>query len=1021
MFPFARCADANPGADGRNASAHTLSKDSQSEYLVEVWGTDEGLPNNTVTGIAQTPDGYLWCSTYDGAVRFDGVRFVRIGPDDSTSQQANRIQCLYVDRRGQLWMGTDGAGVLRYADGAFTAFTERAGSSADVVRCLAEDAVGDLWLGTRGGLGRLRDGKATWFTSAAGVTNAANSIWNIAFDREGRLWIADWNSLKAFKDGRFESALLRPELKVPMRAMYADAAGDLWAGMMGEALRRDAGGQWIGIGDEGQFANAEVTAFCRTRSGDFWVGTRKGLCRQRNGQWTAFTARDGLVSSEVRALFEDGEGNIWVGTGTAGLARLKRRVLNTFTARHGLTDGGVFALCESTEGGLWVGLNDGRLVQRTAGSSESFEGFKHFSGDAPVKSVLRARDGALWVGTFGNGLVRFHNGQTTQFVPSVGSPARIDKVTALLQDRAGDVWVGTFYSLYKATSTNVLVPVPVDGRELRAPITALLEDGSGGVWVGFDGLGVARLDQGKATWLTRREGLPSHFIRALHQDRSGTLWIGTASGLCSWRESKISTFTKAHGLMSDAITQILEDDADNLWLGSSAGIMRVSRRDFVAVSEGREPSLEVLAFGCGEGMLSAECSGGFSPAGLRTKDGKLWFPTAKGLVMLDPPELKLTMNSTPPAVYIEEVRADGKLVAQPHVSPGVIQEQGSRETRVVLPRRTRRLEFIYTALSLTAPERVRFKHRLLGLDSDWTEAGTARSAVYAKLLPGSYRFQVIACNHDGIWNQAGRIIAFRIAAPFWRMGWFLLLAGVVSAGILGGTIRFVSVRQWQRKLRRVEEAHAIEKERMRIAKDIHDDVGANLTQIALLGELARQDRAVPEKAGGHIEKISNIARQAIRSLDEIVWAVNPRNDTLAHLIDYVGQYSLDYLRTAGIRCRLDLPDQSPARELSADVRHNLFLVVKEALNNIVKHAHASEVRLWVNVTGEGLRMTIEDDGCGFEQPPDNPTADGLQNMRQRLADIGGECSIESRSEAGTRIVVALRWPPGQRVAHVGTS
>ena len=1021
MFPFARCADANPGADGRNASAHTLSKDSQSEYLVEVWGTDEGLPNNTVTGIAQTPDGYLWCSTYDGAVRFDGVRFVRIGPDDSTSQQANRIQCLYVDRRGQLWMGTDGAGVLRYADGAFTAFTERAGSSADVVRCLAEDAVGDLWLGTRGGLGRLRDGKATWFTGAAGVTNAANSIWNIAFDREGRLWIADWNSLKAFKDGRFESALLRPELKVPMRAMYADAAGDLWAGMMGEALRREAGGQWIGIGDEGQFANAEVTAFCRTRSGDFWVGTRKGLCRQRNGQWTAFTARDGLVSSEVRALFEDGEGNIWVGTGTAGLARLKRRVLNTFTARHGLTDGGVFALCESTEGGLWVGLNDGRLVQRTAGSSESFEGFKHFSGDAPVKSVLRARDGALWVGTFGNGLVRFHNGQTTQFVPSVGSPARIDKVTALLQDRAGDVWVGTFYSLYKATSTNVLVPVPVDGRELRAPITALLEDGSGGVWVGFDGLGVARLDQGKATWLTRREGLPSHFIRALHQDRSGTLWIGTASGLCSWRESKISTFTKAHGLMSDAITQILEDDADNLWLGSSAGIMRVSRRDLVAVSEGREPSLEVLAFGCGEGMLSAECSGGFSPAGLRTKDGKLWFPTAKGLVMLDPPELKLTMNSTPPAVYIEEVRADGKLVAQPHVSPGVIQEQGSRETRVVLPRRTRRLEFIYTALSLTAPERVRFKHRLLGLDSDWTEAGTARSAVYAKLLPGSYRFQVIACNHDGIWNQAGRIIAFRIAAPFWRTGWFLLLAGVVSAGILGGTIRFVSVRQWQRKLRRVEEAHAIEKERMRIAKDIHDDVGANLTQIALLGELARQDRAVPEKAGGHIEKISNIARQAIRSLDEIVWAVNPRNDTLAHLIDYVGQYSLDYLRTAGIRCRLDLPDQSPARELSADVRHNLFLVVKEALNNIVKHAHASEVRLWVNVTGEGLRMTIEDDGCGFEQPPDNPTADGLQNMRQRLADIGGECSIESRSEAGTRIVVALRWPPGQRVAHVGTS
>lgn len=1007
------------GKAGEGATAAT-TPDSQRDYLVDVWGTDEGLPNNTVTGIAQTPDGYLWCATYDGVVRFDGARFVRIGPDDATNQQANRVQCLLVDRRGQLWLGTDGAGVLRYADGVFTAFTRPAGSAIDAVRSIVEDASGNLWLGTRGGLGRMKDGKLTWFTGAAGFTNAANSIWNLVFDPQGRLWVADWNGLRVFRDGTFESALLREELKIPLRALYADRAGNMLAGMMGLALRRGADGQWASIENAGLFAGAEVVAFCQTRSGDFWVGTRKGLCRQRDGEWTVFTARDGLVSSEVRVLFEDREGNLWVGTGTGGLARLKRRVLTTYTDRHGLTDDAVLALREEPEGSLWVGLNDGRLVQGTAGAFRRFDRASSLSGEAPVKSVLRTRDGALWVGTFGNGLTRFHDGQTTRFVPSVGSPARIDKITSLLEDRGGNVWVGSYYSLYKATSTNVLVSVPVGGRELRAPVTALLEDRAGGLWVAFDGLGVVRLLGDKTRWLTRREGLPSHFVRTLYEDAAGTLWIGTASGLCCWRLGRISAFTRAQGLADDAIFQILEDSMDNLWLGSNGGIMRVARRELLAVAEGRKTPLEVLAFGRGEGMLSAECSGGFCPAGLRTRDGKLWFPTAKGLVMVDPSHLKLTMNTTPPPVYIEEVRADGQLVARPHPTPNRPSTRASRAVSVVFPPGTRRLEFVYTALSLTAPERVRFRHRLEGFDADWTEAGTARTAVYPKLPPGRYRFQVIACNNDGVWNEAGHALAFRIVAPFWQTGWFILLAVVGSAGILAAVVRIVSVRHLRRKLRRLEEAHAIEKERLRIAQDMHDELGGKLSRISFLSDLARRSLPDASQSGQQIDDVSEAARDVIRTVDEIVWAVNPRNDTLESLTHYICRQAEEYFELTPAELELELPAEFPDHRLSADVRHNLFCAVKESLNNVLKHAAASRVRVKFVVSPSCFEVTVTDNGRGFE-PEEVPAGfghdsqqvacgrrgNGLLNMQERLEGIQGRCAVESEHGRGTRAIFTV--------------
>lgn len=968
-----------------------LGSVSAREYLLDSWGTDDGLPSTTVTGIAQTPDGYLWCSTHDGVVRFDGMRFVRIGPDEPQNQDANRVLCLHADRRGRLWLGTDGAGLFLYENGRFTIFAERAGAPANTIRAIAEDAAGNLWLGTKGGLGRFKDGTASWFTSAQGYANPAFSVWNIAFDRQGRLWTADWSSLKCFENGTFRTASLDPAARTPLRTVYADESGNLFAGMAGHAWQLAPDDYWTSLPEVEQLGRQEVSAFCKTRRGDLWAGTRRALLRWNDTRWESFPGRDDQAFGEVRVMFEDREENLWIGTGTEGLARLKPRMVRAFTSRHGLSDGPIFALHES-EGNLWVGMNNGQIAFGREEEFKPFQAAQGVVGEAPVKSLLHTRDGALWVGTFGNGLTRFKNGKATHFQPSVGTVARIDKVNTMLEDRTGQVWVGTFYSLYKATSTNVLVPVLVDGREVRAPVTAVLQDRSGAIWVAFDGMGLARLSEGNTLWLTRREGLPVHFVRALHEDRTGTLWIGTPAGLCSWRDGKVSTFTTEHGLADNTISQILEDDAANLWLGSNRGIMRVALEELAAVADGRKAAVSVFLCGQREGMVSEQSS--FSPAALKGCDGKLWFPTDKGLVLVEPAQLRANLSTNPPPVYIEELRAEGRPLP------------GRLAGTLALPAKTRRVEFVYTALSFAAPERIRFKHRLQGYDADWTEAGPSRLATYAKLAPGPYTFQVIACNNAGVWSAAVQSLHFRIAAPFWKTWWFYSLAGLTSAGMLGASIRFVSVRKLKRKLRRLEEAHAIEKERMRIAQDMHDELGAKLSRISFLSDMVR--RTVPEtsEATRQMEEVSDASREVIRTVDEIVWAVSPRNDSLESLAHYISRHAEEFFEFTPIELELKLPDEFPARRLSADIRHNLFCAVKESLTNVLKHSKATRVQIEFGAHAAAFEVTVTDNGQGFSTATAVPSArvgNGLPNMRERLASINGRLAIHSEPGKGTRL------------------
>jgi signal transduction histidine kinase len=395
-------------------------------------------------------------------------------------------------------------------------------------------------------------------------------------------------------------------------------------------------------------------------------------------------------------------------------------------------------------------------------------------------------------------------------------------------------------------------------------------------------------------------------------------------------------------------------------------------------------------------LPTRECTVGGQPGAWRAADGRLCFATVKGLVSVNPAQLK--PNPHPPPVLIESILVDGQ--AQ---QTNLLQVGGP--ARLVLPHGKEQLEIRYTALNFSAPDRVRFKYRLEGYETTWVQAGANRSARYSRLPPGHYRFQVLACNQDGVWNETGSRLTLVVEPPFWQTWWFLCGAGAGFLAAVGGLVYYFSTQKLRRQLERARREEAVEKERSRIARDIHDQLGASLTQVTFLSELALSDKDEPAEIEAHARQLSQTARNLTRALDEITWAVNPANDTLEGLMTYVCKYAQEYLSVAGLACRFDVPAQLPAWPLSPDARHHLFLAVKEAITNIVRHAKATEARVSLLVEPSRFVLEIQDNGCGL--PPAAEVAakarHGLDNLRQRLTELGGQCEVSSEPGQGAKV------------------
>ena len=1020
------------------------------DFSCDIWTSENGLPDSSITAIAQTPDGYLWVGTYNGLARFDGVRFVTFDPGNTPALMHARVRKLFVDREGALWINTYDGSLTVFRHGNFELEHHNARSSEGEVNLVSSvsnevvfvtsrgdilrkslleppgegweelappgrgvgaiccgDADGNIWY--RDGdqhLWRLRDRTFQLVPASAGL--AGQKINCLATDPQGRLWVATEAGFAFWNGNQFQDAT--PTNGPPVSgisALKVTKDDHVWVvanGSAGEALER----HWLHRPDPGENLFGGVpdrVGMVDDHHGGMWFyNYGRGLVHMDSVYEThQFTAADGFPGERVYCFFEDREGDWWAGLDASGLVRVRDTQFHPVGIGEGILAKAAKSVCEDAGGAVWVGMLSGGLIRWQDGVSSNLPA----PGDTEMGSafcVCAGADGRLWASA----------GNEDLYVREGGTFRRINPVihgvkSILLDRRNGRVWVGTTSGLYFADR-----PAPekfhlFDGI-LRHSIRALAEDRNGTLWAGTGNGEIYKIIGEHATMYHPDDHRDSGAIWSLLADAHGTLWIGTfRGGLLRFQNGRFTRFGKTEGLPNNVICQILDDGQGNLWLGSHQGIFRVAKSALDQVAQGRESFFTCVVYGRSDGLPSIECSGGYQPSACQTRSGQFWFTTVKGAVWIQPDELR--PNQIKPPVVIEEVDVDGRL--QTHFSkgpedsasgPAAEKASGSPARLLEIPPGKHQIEIRYTGLSLVSPDRVQFRYKMTGVDDDWVQAGTRRFAQYTFLPPGSYRFQVIACNSDGIWNETGASLILRVRPHFYETWWFRLLAALLMISVVAGTVRHTATRRLREQMEQLERRQVVERERARIARDIHDDLGASLTLIAVLGDLAKK-KNTPER----LEKMSRTARQAVKSLDEIVWAVNPRNDTLTHLIDYAGQFATNYLRDAGIRCLLDVPEQTPAREVPASVRHNVFLVVKESLQNIVKHARATEVWLRVSSTAEGLRIVIEDNGCGFAPASGDACADGLTNMHERLSEIGGQCNINSHAGAGTSVTIEFPW------------
>lgn len=1027
------------------------------EYLIDAWGPENGLPDNFVTSLAQTPEGYLWMGTYNGLARFDGVRFVTFNPANTPQLAHARIVKLFLDAQGVLWINTYDGSLTSWRNGVFT--TEWTGKGRDnseawlvssnsrrivfafrsgllISRSLApgasrswqvlsppgdppgvyycEDQAGVLWCTTLDGkLWRVTNGRYELLTKACGLCGE-QTHW-LATDLSKQVWVGTEKEIARWDGRRFEDMSPDGNANLNVSFMFFTQNGGALIAADGK-LRKYLNQRWVSelpvSADLLEEQKELWPVLHEDRAGGLWQTTRgQGLIHiTPEGTAQQITTADGLPSDHVTCWLQDREGNIWVGLGRGGLARLRERHFEVLGMPNGLPACPAVSVCEDHAGAMWMGTygaglncwHDGVLTNYPLPRQVS-EGF--------VFSAYPDSQGQLWISTGMEDLYIFKDGQLKP------APTTVHGIKSILIDSHDRVWMGTKDGLACWAEGNLrkFSKQGAHCESITNPVRALAEDKQGRVWIGGDDGNIYRYDGDNLQAFPLPQLSSQQAIWSLLADADGSLWVGTSdAGLLHFADGHFTRFTANDGLPDDIICQILDDEQGNLWIGCHRGIFRVSKASLQAFASGGASGLTCSVYDLSDGLPSLQCSEMYQPSAWRGDDGRLWFATAKGVVAVQPSAVP--MNSRPPPVVIEEFLVDGKTHPLRDGRSAV-----SGMDALEVPPGEQNFEFHYTALLLSDAEKIRFRYKLEGFDADWINAEGLRSAHYNYLKPGTYRFHVIAANNDGVWNEIGASVVLKILPHFWETWWFTSLLGVTAMAGVAGVARYTSHRGLRRELERLEGQRVIEQDRARIARDIHDHLGSGLTRINLLGELLLGDQA--EVRTNRVGQITSLTCELMRTMDEIVWAVNPKNDTLDNLMNYLCDFAGEYLRTAKIRLRLNVPSPLPDWNLPAEMRHNIFLAMKEILNNVVKHAQAGEVLLGLRLEADWAVLEVQDDGMGFQPGAVRmKSADGLQehggnglgNLEKRASTIGGRCVIQSEPGKGTRIELVIPAPAKRR-------
>lgn len=997
---------------------------------IRTWDFEAGLPHGSINSMARTADGYLWLGASSGLVRFDGLRFVLYAPKEIPEMGADGIVGVVVDSVGELWAADRGGTIIHRVGNQFNTFKIQLPRGTSAIQTFARETNGTVWLADDHNVFRYRPAQRKAETVNQGLPadlayrqgqSTVGSDMRIVCDSKGRIWASAARQVYIWESERWQSPRGIEAIRWPVHAFCESRDGGMWIGTIGSYPMLDRGTRVY------KFLNGKVEcelgpypwdqSSIRTRvvairedsQGRVWIGTHGAgvyFWSDETG-WQRLCSDGPLAQLFIGTMEVGSEQSLWIATQPSGLHRVKERVVETYRL-PATADTSISTAHVARDGTVWVGtydagvfqLRDGHFIQRTNGLL-----------NLQVGVIFEDSRTNLWVGTW-DGL---HRWDGKAFLAITNPPQLTSVVRAMAEDANGDLWITTNEGLVRRRDSVTKVFWEEEGID-HLYLHAVTTDPDGRAWLAVTDRGLYRQNGGRFEMLGEKDWAAAPFIRALHADKQGALWIATWGwGLYCLQpspsppsptggevrglergEGQISEGTFRHwdtsdGLPDNTLHSITEDADENLWISSDSGIFGCSKAALLAHYPRRGEPLLCWRITTADGLETGVCEGAGQPMVGRSADGRFWVPNQRSLAVFDPRQIAQVTRVLP--ALIEEVRVDGIT-------------RMTADSALAISSASRRIEFHYSSPNLQVPERLRFRSRLSGLEESWVDAGGDRAAIYSHLQPGDYEFQVMVGGPDGQWREARHGLKLTIVPRLWERRSVQIFGATMVLLIVSTTVWAVGRARLHRRLERIQLQQTLEAERRRIARDLHDDLGANLAEILYLGEEAER-AAIPNEAKEHSDRLTTKVRQTISAMDQIVWTVNPENDSITNLAGFLSEYAQEFFQPTTIRCRLEVMTGLPNWTVTAAARHNVFLAVKEAMHNVAKHSDASEVCLRIRCHDQKLEIDVEDNGHGFDVANGAYSGDGLGNMRLRLAEIGGHLEIRSQPSRGTRVLFAL--------------
>ena len=970
----------------------TASIYSQSDNLiVEHITREQGLPNSPITWTVQDSEGYIWFCTENGVVRYDGYTFQHYSnnPNDTTSfTNANAISS-YLDKQGTLWFGTrHGLEKFNRSTNSFTNYlpdhSKKIQVIANFVCYMTEDTKGNFWITTGKGVYQFNrvSGKFLHIEYDSLYISGVPYI-----DKEGSFWEGTIKGLDKFnyKTGKFnhywhnpenEEASFATNSKYYIKAICEDKDGILWLGTTNGLIEFNKKSNkftqyLLSSSLHNEFGINRINTICLDSSNCLWLGTEKGVF-SFNTKLKKFTPRFNNKASGINvgnkniiSLYMDHSGVLWVSTWTDGIYKV---ILKNLPFKRYFAGTIIHQVFKGNNGILFINKGNNAYIKFDTKTERITPAnlTKAYLVRSPSDSILLGKQRSKYLTKIENGKINVNE--------------LINELTTNYLDNTG-MWYGImngglYFLDFKTNETKEIV-------RTQAFINNIFKDSHGLIWAASDmGKLICYNPEDKSVTefisdIKNPSSISGREIFEIYEDRENRLWFATNGGLNRFIPSTKAFvhFTEKDGLSENVVSDILEDNHGNLWLGTNKGISKFNPE----INQFK--NFDVL-----HGLSSNHWN---SNLAVKMRNGEMFFGRSYGLIRFHPDSIK--ENTYIPPVVITSCKLFDKDIPF------------TKDIKLTYDKNF--LSFEFAALNYFNSQRNQYAYKMEGVDKDWIYSGTRRYASYPNLSPGEYTFKVKGSNNDGVWNESGTSLSIIITPPWWGTWWFKLSSILILFVTVGGTIRFVEMKKIKRKIELLEQERALERERIRISRDMHDEIGSNLSEIAILSELAKKS---PDEAERHVREISELTAEVIDSVSEIVWAMNPQNDKLDNLIAHIRRYAVKYLGLADINCRFASPEDITSYPLSTEFRRNIYLVVKEILHNIVKHSCASEVLFAVNFIGNKVEMIIKDNGKGFSTEKSQAFGNGLSNMRKRIEDIGGFISIQSVSNKGTQISLSAK-------------